>query len=182
MACNPNNIGRINLDRLGRVIPPAQDRQMEKNSRFSFHQVSWRNLARVELPMLALLTLMFAVSALVSPDFELKLTGWSLSPLYTCPFFFLTGVPCLLCGMTRSFLAMGSLDAGQAFIFHPLGPIIFVLLAGLAVFLVASVASRRRISFSISPELRRQLIVWGTLVVLAAWVVKIIVWNKTGLI
>ncbi len=182
MACNPNNIGRINLDLLSRAMPRAQVRTMGKNSRFSFHQVSWRTLAMAELPMLALLTLVFAVSALVSPDFELKLTGWSLSPLSACPLFFLTGVPCLLCGMTRSFLAMGSLDVGQAFIFHPLGPIIFVLLAVLAVFLVASVASRRRISFSINPGLRRQLIVWGTLVVLAAWVVKVIVWNKTGLI
>lgn len=182
MACNPNNIGRINLDLLSRAMPPAQIRPMEKTSGFSFQQVSWRNLAKVELPMLALLTLVFAVSALVSPDFELKLTGWSLSPLYTCPFFFLAGVPCLLCGMTRSFLAMGSLDPGQAFIFHPLGPIIFALAAGLAVFLVASVASQRRISLTVSHRLRHQLFVWGTLVVLAAWVVKIIAWHKTGLI
>lgn len=82
MACNPNNFGRINLDLLSRAMPPAQVRRMEKNSRFSFHQVSWRTLAMVELPMLALLTLVFAVSALVSPDFELKVTGWNLSSLY----------------------------------------------------------------------------------------------------
>jgi hypothetical protein len=136
----------------------------------------------VEVPMLALLVLIFAVSALVTPDFQLRLVGWSIPHFSGSPLFVLTGIPCLLCGMTRSFLAMGSLDIRQAFLFHPLGPFLYILLAGLAGALAASLLRRRRVHISLGTRLRRGLITWGALFLILAWVIKVFVWRHTGLL
>ena len=46
-----------------------------------------------------------------------------------CTFKHLTGVPCLLCGMTRSFCAMAQGQVANAFRLHPAGPIIFLAFA-----------------------------------------------------
>jgi len=40
-----------------------------------------------------------------------------------------TGLPCPTCGLTRSFYAMGRGAVGEAFEEHPLGPLVFLLLA-----------------------------------------------------
>ncbi|MHB9112671.1 MAG: DUF2752 domain-containing protein [Thermoleophilia bacterium] len=168
MACGSDNLGKI--DFRGRY------------RHFSHESVSWQQLAVVELPLLALLFLVFSISALVSPDFELRASGVSVPLLYTCPFFALTGIPCLFCGMTRSFLAMGGLDVGQSLSYHPLGPALFILFAGLAVALAVSVVSRRRIRVSIGSALRRRLVTGGAALLLAAWLVKVVIWRQTGLI
>lgn len=144
--------------------------------------VTWPALAVVELPLLALLLLVLFISAMVSPDFELRASGASVPLLYTCPFFALTGIPCLFCGMTRSFLAMGGFDVGQSFSYHPLGPVLFFLSAGLAVALTVSVVTRNRIHVTIGPVLRRRLVTGGVVLLLGAWLIKVIVWRKTGLI
>ena len=41
----------------------------------------------------------------------------------------LVGVPCLTCGMTRSFWALGRADVAAAVRFHPLGPAVFAIFA-----------------------------------------------------
>jgi len=149
---------------------------------FSFRRVSWEQLSVVEAPMLAFLLIVFAIAALVTPEFELKASGVSIPILYFCPFFAATGIPCLFCGMTRSFLAMGSLDLGGAFSFHPLGPALFVSLVCLAMALIVSLVMRRRIRISVSRALRRRLIAGGTLLLLSTWVLKLVIWRNTGLI
>lgn len=40
-----------------------------------------------------------------------------------------TGLPCVSCGMTRSFYALGRMSVAEAFREHPLGPLVFALLA-----------------------------------------------------
>lgn len=47
-----------------------------------------------------------------------------------CPLLTLSGVPCPLCGMGRSFWAILSLDFGKAFYYNPSG-IFFFLLSGI---------------------------------------------------
>ena len=46
-----------------------------------------------------------------------------------CLFRQATGLPCPTCGMTRSFGAIGRGAVGEAFRRHPLGPVVFLLLA-----------------------------------------------------
>ncbi|MFC1574699.1 DUF2752 domain-containing protein [Gemmatimonadota bacterium] len=46
-----------------------------------------------------------------------------------CFFFEVVGIPCPLCGMTRSFLSLLAMDLGGAFAYHPAGPILFFLVA-----------------------------------------------------
>ncbi len=40
-----------------------------------------------------------------------------------CVFYHLTGIPCLGCGLTRSYLAAMRFDFGEAFRMHPLWPV-----------------------------------------------------------
>ena len=84
--------------------------------------------------------------------------------------------------MTRSFLALGGLDIRQAFIFHPLGPVLYASLIVLSAVLLASLATGRRLGVSVTRPFRRQLIAWGSFIVVAAWVAKIVIWRQTGLL
>ncbi|MDW7690602.1 DUF2752 domain-containing protein [Flammeovirgaceae bacterium SG7u.111] len=61
---------------------------------------------------------------IVETDFfrSIPVLGWS------CGFKNLTGIPCPLCGMTRSCLSTLSLNFGDAFAYHPLGPFICALI------------------------------------------------------
>jgi hypothetical protein len=45
----------------------------------------------------------------------------SLTNVYECPFHFMTGIPCLTCGMTRSFRHMVYGRLSEAFSLNPLG-------------------------------------------------------------
>lgn len=53
---------------------------------------------------------------------------------YRCPFYFLLGIPCPFCGMTRAFLCVLKGDLIEAFYFHPLWPL--VIAAGIIFILV----------------------------------------------
>lgn len=46
-----------------------------------------------------------------------------------CQFRVLTGLPCFGCGMTRSFVGMAHLQVGRAVFYHPVGAVLFVLVA-----------------------------------------------------
>ncbi len=141
-----------------------------------------RNLMAVELPLLALTLMVLSISVMVTPDLVLRATDVGLPWFYVCPFFEVTGIPCLFCGMTRSFMAMGGLDIGQAFIFHPLGPVLFMATVGLGAVLAVAAAGKRRVRFSPSPALRRRLVSGGVAVLILSWFVKVIVWRQTGLL
>ena len=198
MACNPNTIGTMGLAAAGRAIAAgcrhsgsrgavAGARRAGASSAGSAISVSWSPVSRreqavVELPILGLLLLVFSVSMLFTPDLHVRGTSISAPLGYGCPLFTLTGIPCLLCGMTRSFLAMGGLDLGGAFTFHPLGPMVFIALAGLAAAMSWSLARGRRIKISIDRHARGRVIAAGAMVLLIAWAVKVIVWRRTGLI
>ena len=58
---------------------------------------------------------------------------WWLSPphepaLRFCPFYWLTGRPCPLCGLTRALCALAKGQWTQAIHFHALSPLAFVML------------------------------------------------------
>ena len=83
-----------------------------------------------------------------------------------------TGLPCPTCGMTRSFCAMGRGDLGDAFRNHPLGPVLYALLAFvMGRSAVAAVRGRRLFA---RPA---RLLLWTVPALLAAavvvWVVRL---------
>jgi hypothetical protein len=106
-----------------------------------------------------------------------------LRPLYVklpgggaqiCWFHRVTGIPCLLCGMTRSLAAAARLQFGESFYLHRLGPFLFLLLAVVFLGSLTLLASGQRLEWKIPRDARRQLS-WFLLVLLvAAWIVKMI--------
>ena len=74
--------------------------------------------------VLILCTLAVIVSLLLQHDGnELRMCGirWPVS----CALYENFGIQCALCGLTRSFCAMGAGEVSMAAYFHPLGPAIF---------------------------------------------------------
>ncbi|MFC1634870.1 DUF2752 domain-containing protein [Planctomycetota bacterium] len=77
------------------------------------------------LIVLILCTLAVIVSLLLQYNGdELRLCGirWPVS----CALYENFGIKCALCGLTRSFCAMGAGELSVAVYFHPLGPAIFI--------------------------------------------------------
>ena len=54
------------------------------------------------------------------------LIGASLLILYHCPFFYVLGIRCPGCGMTRALLSLLHLDFKAAFYYHPLFPAVLL--------------------------------------------------------
>jgi hypothetical protein len=74
---------------------------------------------RGEATLLLGITLVLVVSAAWYPPDD---GGFVL-----CVFRNLTGLPCMGCGLTRSFCALAKGEAVRAFAFHPLGPLVFAV-------------------------------------------------------
>ncbi len=90
-----------------------------------------------------------------------------------CLFRKLTGIPCLLCGMTRSFAATAHLDIRQAFTYHFLGPVFFAGTCALAVAAAWSLITGRRLR--LPGDVRaRKMMGWGLLsLLITAWIAKL---------
>jgi hypothetical protein len=166
----------------GAVVKDCGQRALTGSVDISVRKAPGRDLLKVELPLLVMLFIIFLVSALVTPGLRMEPFGLGLPRIPLCPLLELTGIPCLLCGMTRSFLSMGRLDWNAAFVFHPLGPALFIILVALALVLVVSVASRHQVRVSLSPALRRGLFYMTAFILLAAWPLKVVVWSQAGLL
>jgi hypothetical protein len=78
-----------------------------------------------------------------------------------------TGLPCVSCGMTRSFCALAHGGVAEAVAFHPLGPVVFMVLAAVLV-RSAGVAIFGRPCL---PRLRRGMILSVPVLALAALVI-----------
>ena len=74
-----------------------------------------------------------AVARLVPPG----LTNW-----YKCPFHSMTGIPCLTCGMTRSFRHVVRLEFADAFSLCPLGAVLCLLTLAYLLYAVTLVLFR----------------------------------------
>lgn len=151
--------------------------------------ISWRAVPRVamllaEAPALAALLFMLAVAVLIGPDSAARFAAIDISypALALCPVLESTGLPCLFCGMTRSWLAMGGLDPVQAFTYHPLGPSLFVVASAAALYLALALITEKRL------VIRAGAVVWLTVaglivtMLFAAWPLKVLIWMETGLL
>lgn len=61
-----------------------------------------------------------------------------------CQFRAATHLPCFACGLTRSFIRMAHLNVREALFFHPLGVVLFPVIAALALLLPVPDAVRDR--------------------------------------
>lgn len=62
-----------------------------------------------------------------------------------CQFRVVTQLPCLACGLTRSYIALAHLNLGRAAFYHPLGLLLFPLTVALASLLIVPPPARRRL-------------------------------------
>jgi len=183
VACSLNDISSVQMDMLSATSHARrQPRPLSALVALSWRRVSARQLTVMELPVLSILVLMLSISVLVRPDLGIRGTAFSLPVAFFCPFYALTDIPCLLCGMTRSFLAMGGLQIGEAFRFHPLGPVVYLAAVLSVLALSWSVFRKRRIMFHIERQTRGGLLRFGSALIVGAWVLKLFIWKKTGLI
>jgi hypothetical protein len=91
-----------------------------------------------------------------------------------CLFKRITGLPCLLCGMTRSLAATAHGRLGEAFRLHLLGPALFLLVLVITALLAAEYTLSRHILPRPGERIWKH-IGWGTLGLLtAAWVARLI--------
>jgi hypothetical protein len=94
-----------------------------------------------------------------------------------CIFHRVTGIPCLLCGMTRSMAATSQGQLVEAFRFHLLGPPLFLLV----LVVTAALAAEFAISRPILPrpgKRTRRIMAWGTLgLLVVVWVVRLAVFG-----
>jgi hypothetical protein len=61
-----------------------------------------------------------------------------------CPFFHFTGWPCGSCGLTRAFVCCGHGRFAEAFVWHPLGPPLFIATIFVAIALLFGVSLKPR--------------------------------------
>lgn len=182
MACSENRLAVMEQELL---MPDSLKPRRTRGGggiKLATSRVSLATLAVGEMPLLALMLVVVAISVLVAPGNALRGTGLELPLASLCPFYTITDVPCLFCGMTRSFMAMGGLDIRQAFIFHPLGPALYIMMLGFGAMVSWSIASRRRVTVRVDSVVGRWLAMAGVAVLIIAWLVKLAVWRQVGLL
>jgi hypothetical protein len=91
-----------------------------------------------------------------------------------CVFHAATGLPCLACGLTRSYVFTAHGNLYSAFNMHLLGPLLFIGTVGMAVYLGSSVVFGYRIRYRLSRRSRR-IAFWSVLgIFLICWAIKLL--------
>ena len=128
---------------------------------------------RAETTVLGMLTGVLALSVVWHPADD--------GGFVICPFRNATGLPCLACGLTRSFCAIAKGHVERGFEFHTLGPVLFLVacvywLRGVAVVAGYDGAVERFDATVRRWRLARVLVV----AFVVAWVVRLAVLGATG--
>jgi Protein of unknown function (DUF2752) len=93
--------------------------------------------------------------------------------LPACPFLFITGQPCPLCGGTRSFAEMWQGDVAAAARYHPLGPALFVVSLLAAVGLAALLATGRTLRWRAGQAAERRAWIALAAVFVVVWAFRL---------
>jgi len=90
-----------------------------------------------------------------------------------CLFKKATGLPCLACGLTRSFVFTAHWNLYKAFDMHLLGPGLFVLTCAIAAYLGTALAFGFRVKYQLATRTRR-IAFWSVLgIFLVCWGIKL---------
>lgn len=90
-----------------------------------------------------------------------------------CIFYKVTGIPCLACGLTRSYVFSAHGNLSAAFNMHLLGPLMFFATCAVGAYLASSVIFGYRIRYTLSNSWRR-LAFWSVLgIFLVNWGIKL---------
>lgn len=90
-----------------------------------------------------------------------------------CIWYKTTHIPCLACGLTRSFVFTAHGNFYSAFYMHLLGPPLFVLTCALAAYFGFSLLSGQRVRYTLSARARRMAF-WSVLgIFFVCWGIKI---------
>ncbi|MFH1151416.1 MAG: DUF2752 domain-containing protein [Actinomycetota bacterium] len=148
-------------------MPPAVE-PAGTGSRLWLEESPLSTRLKREGPLLVLVLVVLGLSFAMP---AMKTRG--LWPGIPCIFYKVTHVPCLTCGLTRSFASVGRGDLSNAFYMHLLGPVLFAITGLFGIYLATSLASGYRIRFHLAKRTRR-IVAWSVLGVFAAcWLVKI---------
>lgn len=155
---------------IAETVPPAaaEESGYGAGRRLRLERVGPRARLRYEGPFLALvgiaLVLSFALPALRSRH------AWVDVP---CIFNTATGLPCLLCGMTRSFVYTAHGDLTAAFRMHMLGPPVFFLACAAFVYLSGAAVTGLRVRLDV-PRAYRRAFWWSVLAAFVVfWILKL---------
>ena len=134
----------------------------------SLEDASARDRLLREGSLLVLASLVIGASFAFAP---LKSRG--LVPAIPCLFYKVTGLPCLTCGLTRSFALTAGGNISGAFGMHLLGPPLFFLTSAVAAYLATVLVTGKRVRVELSRGARR-LAFWGVLgIFFACWALKV---------
>lgn len=96
-----------------------------------------------------------------------------------CIFDKVTHLPCLICGMTRSFILTAHGNLWGAFQYHLLGPIAFFATALFGVYMVYVLVSGKRLRWQLSKRASRITSVSVLVILLTCWALKLAYLPKT---
>ena len=88
-----------------------------------------------------------------------------------CLFHNFTGLPCPGCGLTRSWVAMAHGHAGEALVWHPLGPMLFLSALGYALW--SAWTALKKPPFAPPRKLQTGALVAVSLLMLAFWALRL---------
>lgn len=121
-----------------------------------------------EGPLLVLVVIVISLSFAI--PFLKSHSAWIGLP---CWFYKITGIPCLACGLTRSFVFTAHGQWISALKMHLLGPPLFFLTCALGVYFTIALTYGIRLKVNISRK-TRSVILWAALsILIAAWSIKI---------
>ena len=114
-------------------------------------------------PSTYLLAVLLVISALLPLPHDNAIAGMPS----ICLFHNLTGWPCPGCGLTRSWVSMAHGHFADAFVWHPLGPLLFS--SALIYTIWSAWLALSRPSFPIPMKLQTRIIIGGALVMFGVW-------------
>lgn len=148
------------------LVPPAHE---GPRALLRLERLEPGDRLRREGPVLALVTIVIALSFAMP-----ALSSRGLWLNVPCLFYKLTHVPCLACGLTRSFVCSAHGDFLNAFRMHLLGPLLFPLFCGAEVYLGAVAATGKKVRLNTTRH-QRNIAAWTFFAVLVVcWVMKLV--------
>ena len=70
--------------------------------------------------------------------------------IYICPFYYITGIPCPMCGMTRALFSLLELDFKSAFHYHALWPLVITVIPAYSFLVIKKIKINKKLETTVS--------------------------------